>query len=173
MRLISRQLTIARKWPFLIIMVCLLSGCYFFHVGGLHKPTKYDGIWRATVISPDCINFESETQVLGGHFAVKTRDLPPSFRKKFGSIRGGIRDGGFLRAGKISTAARISRSTSRVATIPESEGAIVTPNDQVTVSFTPIAQLEMVFPNRRNGSGTFQSLECSGTITAQWVRRHF
>ncbi len=166
MRFISRQRATARKWSFLIGVTCVLSAC-FTGVGGLHKPTKYDGIWRTSITSSDCISFESEIQVLGGFFAVKTRDLPAIFRKKYGSIRGVIRDG------RISTAAGILRGISRAASKPESERPIITQNSRAVTSNIPIAQLEMVFSSRRNGSGTFQTPECSGTIMAQYVRRHF
>jgi len=150
MRVISRQYAAASKWSFLIGVSCVLSAC-FTGVGGLHKPTKYDGIWRVSITSPECINFESEFQVLGGGFHIKTRDLPAIFRKKLGLIGGVIRDG------RIHTPGRD----------PIRPGAdIITSSSEL-----PVAEVAMQFPNPRSGSGTFRTSECSGTIIARYVRR--
>lgn len=158
MRFISLQRTMASKWLVPITISCVFSGCAsFFTVGNFTQPTKYSGTWRFVITSPECINFESEVRIPGSHFTVKTRDLPPLFREKFGVI------GGFIRDGRVSTA-------SGVGVVPEIRAPIVQPIDPTLLSNFPIAQVKMTFPNRSNGSGTFHTPDCSGTITAQRIR---
>ena len=156
MRFISEYLIVVRKWPLLTAMSCILSGC-FTGVGGLRAPpTKYDGIWRFVVASPDCIDFELETKISGGGFTLPTIELPPISRRKIGRI------GGHISSYRVSTPAS-------VRILSDASKARIPSNFEIPDKIY-VAEVEMAFSDRRNGSGTFRSPECSGTITAQRLR---